>query len=312
MAKQQKKSKLTVIPPQPDFQEQEIELLQEDLNDDLIKTLSKANTNSIATIKEKEKKVVEFKSRVLELVEIFVSNTKNPSIFIERIYPFIKMISDFKNPQKIQYINRVCKLIHQIIQKGDLGEHVDNMKQCCETLITYIHKCSEKSINKRFFELLDLILKQLSQYDKKIVADIIVKGLVLMRKNSNIQLQNMRKLIFNYQFALIPVILKLCQLSEINENYERSKYNFSHLLFTLIQNEQIRKKISSKDKIKQAIIKLTQHTLENYTQQNFKRVAIFRQILLSYKQLELNELQEQIQSFESEDQNIQHIITKLK
>lgn len=50
MAKQSKNSKQTILPPKPDFTEVEVDMFQEDLDDDLIKTLSSAKTDQITSI----------------------------------------------------------------------------------------------------------------------------------------------------------------------------------------------------------------------------------------------------------------------
>ena len=50
MAKQSKNSKQTTIVSKPDFTEVEVDMFQEDLDDDLIKTLTSAKTDQITSI----------------------------------------------------------------------------------------------------------------------------------------------------------------------------------------------------------------------------------------------------------------------
>lgn len=75
--------------------------------------------------------MIEFKSRVLELVETYVQNTKHTGKLLDSVPSLLTILGDFSNHQKQQYLRRVCKLVQLVIKKGDLAEYLDNIEATC-------------------------------------------------------------------------------------------------------------------------------------------------------------------------------------
>ncbi|CAD8108832.1 unnamed protein product [Paramecium sonneborni] len=143
------------------FQQFKIELLYDDVNINS-KTLSKANKNPNTTIlinilfsvifrKKKRKKLWNFNKNFQNQFKFLFETTKNPSIFIKE---FTIQISDFKKPQNIQYIKRVCVLILQIIQKEDQGRPFDNINSNLKHLLLIFINTQTIQLIRDFFESL--------------------------------------------------------------------------------------------------------------------------------------------------------------
>ncbi|KAM3138147.1 hypothetical protein pb186bvf_009820 [Paramecium bursaria] len=288
----------------------EADFFEEQLDDGLVQTLQTLSTKAVASNKEKIRKIIEFKSRVLEMVEIIINQSKDPKMFLEKILPFTAMIGDFNNPQKLQFIRRICNILQSLIQKSDFTENIENLQLCTEQITKYIHKCQDKSINQKLMIILELLLKSFAslntQQTRAIIKQTLIDILTLMRKNTHFQTQFVRKLLVNYSKYIGVTLQKLVQLVKIGK---RSNVDYLSIITSLFENKLLLAQIIQKEQLIQALKDMISYVINNIDEEKHKKVALFRRLYLIIRTLQKNgvDLSEELNQFKSEDQNLVNI-----
>lgn len=106
-----------------------------------------------------------------------------------------------------------------------------------------------------------------------------------MKKNSCVSAQFVRKVINGHPIAIFAAFATLSEMCKITEHYDRARFEFANLLHFVCENKSFQAKIGSKAKLLEQFRNTIENVLGNIEQQKYKKVAIFRKIMLSYNLL---------------------------
>ncbi|KAL4470921.1 hypothetical protein ABPG72_005955 [Tetrahymena utriculariae] len=204
--------------------------------------------------KEKERKVTEFKFRVLDMLEIFIKKTKNPQIFIQSLAQLFQTVKDNANDKENQsFVEKICQIVRKFFERHVkmLPEYRDNIEECFTEVVKVLAKQPKKSINSALsFAAISLfkIRLQMNLGDISVLVSTIEKALEksALKKEISYSEEFYKEIIRNSQevaFKLLPSLLKYALLNKDGGAKDKNRQFVLSLLNYTIRNSQVQELI---------------------------------------------------------------------
>ncbi|KAL4478676.1 hypothetical protein ABPG74_006911 [Tetrahymena malaccensis] len=204
--------------------------------------------------KEKERKVTEFKFRVLDMLEIFIKKTKNPQVFIQSLAQLFQTVKDNANDKEKQsFVEKICQIVRKFFERHVkmLPEYRDNIEECFTEVVKVLAKQPKKSINSALsFAAISLfkIRLQMNLGDISVLTATIEKALEksALKKEISYSEEFYKEIIRNSQevaFKLLPSLLKYALLNKDGGAKDKNRQFILSLLNYTIRNSQVQELI---------------------------------------------------------------------